>query len=104
MKRRNLPVRAVGQKLSQAWEQKMSAFKRFTGENIQGIELHQIGTMDEVPMSFDMSSNSTIDKNGIKNIKIARTGYMKCNFTVVLCMAAGVIIKRKLYLRVISQT
>ena len=32
----------VGQKLPQDWEQMMSAFKLFVGENVQVIELHQV--------------------------------------------------------------
>jgi len=105
MKRRNLSVRAVtslGQKLPQDWKEKMAAFKLFVEQNIQGIELQQIGNMDEVPMSFDMPSNFTIDKKGSENIKISTTGSEKCNFTVVLCVTADggklppfVIFKRK---------
>ena len=60
----------------------MSALKLFVGENIQGIELQQIGNMGEVHMSLDTLFNFTIDKNGTENIKN---------------------IKEKLYLRVISQ-
>ena len=69
----------------------MAAFKLFVEQNIQGIELQQIGNMNEVPMSFDMPSNFTIDKKGSENIKISTTGSEKCNFTVVLCVTAEVI-------------
>jgi len=44
----------------------MSALKLFVGENIQGIELQQIGNINEVPMSFDMLSNFTISKVGLQ--------------------------------------
>ena len=60
----------------------MSGFKLFVGENVKGIEVQQIGNMDEVPMSFDMLSKFTIDKNRIEYIGNT---------------------KEKLYLRVISQ-
>jgi hypothetical protein len=80
----------------------MAAFKLFVEGNIQGTGLQQIGNMDEVPMSFDMPSNFTIDKKGNENIKISTTGSEKCNFTVVLCVTADggklppfVIFKRK---------
>ena len=50
-----------------------------------------IGNMDEVPLSFNMPSNRTIDITGTKTVGIRTTGHEKSNFTVVLgCMANGV--------------
>src|SRR5688500_7470191 len=47
-----------------------------------------IGNMDETPVSFDLSSNTTIDELGAQSVSIRITGYEKTNFTVVLsCLA-----------------
>src|SRR6266511_4414709 len=47
-----------------------------------------IGNMDETLVTFDLSSNTTIDEVGAKTISIRTTGHEKTNFTVVLaCMA-----------------
>ena len=49
-----------------------------------------IANMDETPVTFDLSSNITIDETGARSISIRTTGYEKTNFTVVLsCMADG---------------
>jgi hypothetical protein len=80
----------------------MASFKCFVETKIKGIDLHQIGNMDEVPMRFDMPSNFTVDRKGAQDIKISTTGAEKCCFTVVLCVTADggklppfVIFKRK---------
>src|ERR1043165_747488 len=49
-----------------------------------------ISNMNKTPVTFDLPSNTTIDKVGAKTISIRTTGYEKTNFTVVLaCMADG---------------
>jgi hypothetical protein len=91
MKGHNLRIRAVtsiGQKLPHDWETKMASFKCFVEAKIKGINLHQIGDMDEVPMSFDMPSNFTVDRKGAQDMKISTTGAEKCCLTVVLCVTA----------------
>jgi len=46
--------------------------------------------MDETPMWFDLSSNSTIDHKGTKTVTIRITGHKHSSFTVVLaCIADG---------------
>ncbi len=58
--------------------------------------------MDEVSISFDMTSGFAVENKGTKSVKISTTGNEKCNFTVVLCVIADgakrnplVIFKRK---------
>jgi hypothetical protein len=66
------------------------------------FELGQIGNMDEVPLTFDVPSNRTVDNKGSKTIAIKTSGHGKSHYTVVLsCCADGtklpplIILKRK---------
>ncbi len=91
MKRHHLSVRAttsVGQKLPIDWEEKLASFKLFVDNKKAGIEAQHIENMDEVPVSFDMVGNHTIDNKGAKEVKITSTGHEKSNFTVILCATA----------------
>jgi len=46
--------------------------------------------MDETPISFDLSSNTTIDELEAQSVSIRTIKYKKTNFTVVLsCLADG---------------
>lgn len=86
MRRHRLSVRAVtsvGHKLPVDWEEKMASFKLFVENAKSGVELQHIGNMDEVPVSFDITSNYTVDEKGSQDIRISTTGNEKCNFTVV---------------------
>ena len=40
--------------------------------------------MDEIPITFDMPANYTIDQKGSQDIRIFTTGAEKCRFTKVL--------------------
>ena len=52
--------------------------------------LKYIGNMDETPLWFDLSSNSTIDHKGIKTVNIRTMGHEVSSFTVILaCMTDG---------------
>lgn len=105
MKRHGLSVRAktsVGQHLPVDWKEKMVVFKQFVDKHKSGIDLQHIGNMDEVPVSFDMVGNHTVDQIGAEDIKIVTTGNEKSCFTVILCVTADggkcppfVIFKRK---------
>ena len=44
--------------------------------------------MDEILMIFDLPSNITIDKTGIRSVGIHITGHEKTNFTIVLTYMA----------------
>ena len=48
------------------------------------FELSQIATMDEVPLTFDVPSNRTMDVKGTKTMAVKTSGYEKTHFTVVL--------------------
>ncbi|GBB95799.1 hypothetical protein RclHR1_26140001 [Rhizophagus clarus] len=50
--------------------------------------LAYISNIDEIPVSFDLPSNITIDKLGVRSVSICTTGYEKANFTVVLTYMA----------------
>jgi hypothetical protein len=109
MKRNGLTTRArtsVGQKLPEDWEAKKTEFLRFCTDKIAGIEKKHIGNMDEVPVSFDMPSNHTVDQIGTKTVRITTTRNEKANFTAMLCITADggklpplVIFKRKTFPR-----
>ena len=71
MHRNQLSVRAVtsvGQSLPINWEETVEFFKLFICEKIVGLEKNQIGNMDEVPMSFDMRSNFTVESKGTEDV------------------------------------
>ena len=44
--------------------------------------------MDEVPTSFDMPSNFTVEPKGTEDAKIITTGAKKYNFTLVLSVTS----------------
>ena len=46
--------------------------------------------MDEVPFTFDVPSNRTVDQKGVKTVTIKTSGHEKTHNTVVLaCCANG---------------
>ena len=55
-----------------------------------GFEISQIGKMDEVPLTFDVPSNKTVDVKGAKTITMKTLGCDKTHYMVVLsCCADG---------------
>src|SRR5205823_1311776 len=50
--------------------------------------LSLIGNMDEMPMSFNLPSNTTVEQSGSKTVSILSMGYERSNFTVVLAYLA----------------
>lgn len=105
MKRNNIVRRAVtsvGQHLPDDWEVKQASFVNFVNKNKEGLSLDQIGNMDEVPVTFDMPSNFTLEQKGTSDVKVVTCGSEKSRFTVVLCVTADgeklppyIIFKRK---------
>ena len=54
------------------------------------FEMGQLGNMDEVPSTFDVPSNKTVDVKGAKTIMIKTSGNEKTRYTVVVaCCADG---------------
>lgn len=92
MKRNGFVRRAItstGQNLPHDWEAKAASFREFVTCHKNGLALHQVGNMDEVPVTFDLPSNFTIEKKGTSDVKIMTTGNEKSKFTVVLCVTAN---------------
>jgi len=52
------------------------------------FEIGQFGDMDEVPSTFDVPSNKTVDVMGAKTIMIKTSGNEKTSYTVVLAFCA----------------
>jgi len=53
------------------------------------FEIEQLGNMDEVPLTFDVPSNKTVDVKGAKTIMIKTSGNEKTCYTVLACCADG---------------
>lgn len=107
MKRKNLAIRqrtTLSQTLPDDHREKMAAFQAFVADQTKKFNLgsDQIVNMDEVPLTFDIPMNRTIESKGASSVNIRTTGHEKASFTVVLaCTASGkklppmVIFKRK---------
>ncbi|KAJ8280487.1 hypothetical protein GJAV_G00055280 [Gymnothorax javanicus] len=107
MKRRNLSIRTrttVSQQLPKDYEEKLATFRAYCKNTIteKKIRPEHITNMDEVPLTFDIPMNRTVEKTGNRTVSIRTTGNEKSSFTVVLgCQANGqklppmVIFKRK---------
>jgi len=52
------------------------------------FETGQLRNMDEVPLTFDVPSNKTVDVKGAKTIMIKTSGNEKTHYTVVLACCA----------------
>jgi hypothetical protein len=77
MKRNHLRVRfstSVGQKLPSDWEAKVVKFHLYLRENLFGVDSCDFGNMDEVPVSFDMLSSSTVNLKATKEVSVATKG------------------------------
>jgi hypothetical protein len=48
----------------------------------------ELGNMDEVPLTFEVSSNKTLDIKGAKSITIKTSGHQETHYTVVLAFYA----------------
>ena len=107
MRRRNLSIRTrttVSQLLPKDYQEKLATFRAYCKNKITEKKIHpeHIINMDEVPLTFDIPVNRTVEKRGTSTVSIRTTGNEKSSFTVVLaCHANGqklppmVIFKRK---------
>lgn len=95
MKRHGLSMRtktSLAQKMPIDYENKIINFHRFIISARRKFNFHfnQIANMDEVPLTFDVPSNRTVDSKGTKSVTIKTTGHEKTHYTVVLtCCADG---------------
>lgn len=111
MKRKNLAIRqrtTLSQALPEDHKEKIAAFQAFVAEQTKKFNLgsDHIINMDEVPLTFDIPMNRTINAQGASSVTIRTTGHEKASFTVVLgCTASGkklppmVIFKRKMAIK-----
>ncbi|KAF6119651.1 hypothetical protein HJG60_010108 [Phyllostomus discolor] len=91
----------VAQKMPIEYESKIVSFHKFVldARKKNGFGISQTENVDEVPLTFDVPSNKTVDVKGTKTIT---SGHDKTHYTVVLsCCADGtklppmLILKRK---------
>lgn len=107
MKRKGLAMRqrtTLAQHLPADHIEKIASFRQFVLGQLRkhNISSDNIINMDEVPLTFDIPMNRTMDVQGKSSITIRTTGHEKSSFTVVLgCTATGkklpplIIFKRK---------
>ncbi|KAK6299839.1 hypothetical protein J4Q44_G00298720 [Coregonus suidteri] len=107
MEIRNLSIRTrttVSQQLPKDYQEKLVTFRAYCKKKIteKKIRPEHITNMDEVPLTFDIPMNRTVEKTGTSTVSVRTIGNEKSSFTVVLaCQANGqklppmVIFKRK---------
>ena len=82
----------ISQKLPESFEEKLEKFQAFiiADQKKHKYELSLIGNADQIPLTFDMPSNSTVDSKGTKSVSIMTTGHEKDRFIVMLaCLGDG---------------
>lgn len=89
MKRYDLVLRQknkTAQCLPADLDDKITHFHQFIIKNQQknGFKLSCIGSMDETPMTFDITGNQIVTQRGEETILIKTTGHEKSKFTLVL--------------------
>ena len=82
MKRCGLAVRTttrIARKMPIEYESKIVSFHKFVldARKKNGFEISHIGNMDEVPLTFDVPSNKTVDVKGAKTITVKTSGHDK---------------------------
>jgi hypothetical protein len=96
MRRKQLSIRArttVCQNLPAVFEEKLSTFRKYCQDKVNDYSIHpdHVINMDEVPLTFDLPMNRTVEKTGSSTISIKTTGHKKASFTCVLaCTASGI--------------
>ncbi|KAK6297215.1 hypothetical protein J4Q44_G00317980 [Coregonus suidteri] len=90
--------------LPKDYQEKLVTFRAYCKKKIteKKIRPEHITNMDEVPLTFDIPVNRTVEKTGTSTVSVRTTGNEKSSFTVVLaCQANGqklppmIIFKRK---------
>lgn len=88
MRRNGLSVRAttsVGQHLPGNWPELVAKFRKYVKEVGQSVRPKDLGNMDEVPVSFDMPGNYTVEERGTQDVSIATTGKLlfSCSYLCI---------------------
>ena len=70
---------------------KMSKFRKYCQDKVNDYSIHpnHVINMDEVPLTFDLHMNLTVEKTGSSTISIKTTGHEKASFTCVLACTAS---------------
>ena len=95
MARHKLSVRrktTVAQRLPKDLEEKTTSFFRYVIKlrKKYSFDLKMIGNADQMPLTFDIASNSTVATKGVKSTPLLTTGHEKDRFTVMLgCLGDG---------------
>ena len=95
MRRKNLSLRTrttMAQKLPDDHQDQIDSFREFIGKKTDDFHFDgdHVINMDEVPLTFDIPMNWTVDNRGTNTVTIRTTGHEKTHFTVVLaCCASG---------------
>lgn len=81
----------LAQQLPADHVEKLQSFCTFVQKQIaeNKIPNDNIINMDEVPLTFDIPMNRTVEQKGTSSITIRTTGHEKSSFTVVLACAAS---------------
>jgi len=76
----------VVQKLPCEYERKIIEFHKYVSNVRKKLcfEIRQLRNMDEVPLTFDVPWNKTVDDKGAKTIMVKTSGNEKMCYTVVL--------------------
>ena len=95
MRRNGLCMRiktTIAQKLPHEYERKIIEFHKYAINMRKKLcfEIGQLGNMNEVPLTFDVPLNKTVDVKGAKTIMIKTSGNEKTHYTVVLVCSADV--------------
>jgi len=69
----------TAQKMPREYKRKIIEFHKYVINMIKKLffEIGQLGNMDEVPVTFDVPSNKTVDVKGAKTIMIKTSGNEK---------------------------
>ena len=95
MRRNGLCMRTkttIAQKLHHEYERKIIEFHKYVINMRKKLcfEIGQFRNVDEVPLTFDVPSNKTVDVKGAKTIMIKTSGNEKTHYTlVIVCCADG---------------
>ncbi|XP_061634580.1 uncharacterized protein LOC133480487 [Phyllopteryx taeniolatus] len=95
MKRRHLSLRArttVARQLPMDYKEQLAIFRCDCSKKMadKRIRPDHITDTDEVPLTFDIPVNRTVEKKGTATVAIRTTGHEKSAFTVVLgCRGIG---------------
>ena len=80
----------IVQKLPHEYKRKIIEYHKYVINMRKKLcfEIGQLGNMDEVPLTFDVPSNKTVDVKGAKTVMIKTSGNEKTRYTLVFACCA----------------